>query len=110
MVFVVIGTLLIVINHIVCYVLKRKKGQETAKPNDKLIGIISALVFAVIGGVLLGVAINLLANNSLVLKPEYNMYNVGLMLLVVGISVLLCLGISAIKIIDGFKKPQVANE
>ena len=110
MAFVIIGTLLIVVNHIVCYILKKKKGQETAKPSDKKVGLISACAFILVGGALLAGAIYLLTNNSLVLKPEYNLYNVGLMLLVLGISILLCLGISAIKIIDGFKKPQVANE
>ena len=110
MVFVVAGTLLIVVNHIVRYVLKKKKGEVKANPNAKKIGLISAIASIVIGGALLAVAIYLLTNNTLVLKPEYNPYNVGLMLLVCGISILLCLGISVIKLIEGFNNKQTQNE
>ena len=46
----------------------------------------------------------------MVTRPIYNNFNVGLMLLVIAISILLGLGISIPKLIDGFKRPQVQNE
>ncbi len=110
MVFVATGALLIVINHIVRNILRKKKGEYVIKPSSKRVGLISSLAIIVIGAILLSIAIYLIANNEMVARPIYNNFNVGLMLLVIAISILLGLGISIPKLIDGFKRPQVQNE
>ena len=110
MVFVATGALLIVINHIVRNILRKKKGEYVIKPSSKKVGLISSLAIIVIGAILLSIAIYLIANNEMVTRPIYNNFNVGLMLLVIAISILLGLGISIPKLIDGFKRPQVQNE
>ena len=109
MVFVVVGTLLIVVNHIIRYILKARAGKIKPGKHSMLIGVISTLFILFVGGGLLAYSIYLLSNNSPVLLPEYNSFNLGLMLLVVAVSALLMLGISVLKIVEGTNR-ETANE
>ncbi len=94
MIFVFVGTLLIVANHIVRLVLKKKNNQYEAKPYDTKLGIISTLVIVAVGGALLAYGAYLMSSNQFVQVVDLNKFNVGIILLVLGASVLLTLGIS----------------
>ena len=94
MIYVLVGTLLIVINHIVRRILKKKKGQLVTAPNHKKVGLISSVIIAVIGGALLATSIYLLTANKFETVVAYNGFNIGLMVLVLSVSVLLTLAIS----------------
>ena len=110
MVFVVVGTLLIVANHIIRFIIRKKKGEIKSSPSSMKVGIISSALIVIVGGALLASAIYLLKNNEAVLLVQYNPFNIGLMLLVVGISTLMLLGISVLKIVQGTSKEQTVNE
>lgn len=106
MAFVVAGTLMIIVNHIVRTILKKKKGTFNVKPYDKKLGIIASLVIIAVGAAFVAVAVNLLSANTFVEKVVYNGFNVGLITLVLGISILLCLGISVPIFVDALKGKQ----
>ena len=111
MIFVVAGTLCIVVNHIVRDILRKKRGVSVAKANDKLVGLVSTLVIIAIGGALLGFGAFMMSQNAFKEVVAYNQFNVGLMLLILGISAVLCLGISLPIFINALKnKEQVSHE
>ena len=110
MVFVVVGTLCIVVNHIVRHIIKKKQGTFKVKPSSKKVGLIGSIAILAVGGALLAVSILILTSSEFVMKPIYNSFNAGLMILVIAVSVLLGLGISIPKFIDGLKSPQLENE
>ena len=89
MIFVFVGTLLIVGNHLVRNFLRKKKG--TYK-------------------VVIAISVVLLTSNKFEIKVTYNGFNVGLMILVLGVSVLLGLAISLPILFDGLKNKQLQNE
>ena len=103
MVFVAVGTLLIVINHFVRTYQRKKAGTFNVKPYDLKLGVISSAIIIFIGAALLYVAIYLLMNSTYVRVVAYNQFNVGIMVLDVAISVLLCLGISVPIIVNAIK-------
>ena len=106
MIFVVTGTLLIVINHLVRYLHRKKQGTFTVKKFDFLRGVVSIPVIAFIASLLITMGTLMMANNQYRPVVAYNKFNVGLMLLIVGISVLLCLGIAIPILIEALKKKQ----
>ncbi len=110
MVFVIGGTLLVIINHIVRNILRKKKGEFKVKSTDKKVGLIGSIAIIVVGVALLVTAIIILANSETSLRPIYTGFTVGLMILVIAISILLGLGISVPKFIDASKKQEVINE
>ena len=91
---VVGGVLLIVGNHIVRNILRKKNNTFVVKSYDKNLGLISSLIILVIGVPLLVLGILNLNEGTFQPVMGYNQFNVGLMLLVLGVSALLCLGIS----------------
>ena len=94
MIFVFVGTLLIVGNHIVRLIIKKKKNAYEIKPYDTKLGIISTLIIVVVGGALTAVGAYLMSSNKFVEVVAYNGFNIGIIILVLGASVLLTLGIS----------------
>lgn len=94
MIFVFVGTLLIVVNHIVRLIIKKKNNKYEAKPYDTKLGIISTLAIVVVGGALIAVGAYLMSSNQFVQVVDLNKFNVGIILLVLGASVLITLGIS----------------
>ena len=94
MIFVFVGTLLIVANHIVRLIIKKKNNKYEAKPYDTKLGIISTLVVVIVGGALTAVGAYLMSSNKFVQVVDLNKFNVGIILLVLGASVLITLGIS----------------
>ena len=103
MVFVVVGTSCIVINHIVRSILRNKKNAYNVGENDKKVGIFGSVIIAVIGIALIVTGALLMANNQFKVEVTYNGFNVGLIVLILGISALLCLGISIKKLIFASK-------
>ena len=91
---VVGGVVLIVGNHIVRNILRKKNNTFVVKSYDKNLGLISSLIILVIGVPLLVLGILNLNEGTFQPVMGYNQFNVGLMLLVLGVSALLCLGIS----------------
>ena len=94
MIFVLLGALLIVVNHIVRNIIRKKKGQLVSNPKDKQVGLIGSIAVVVVSGALLATGIYLMTSNAFIEDVAYNGFNVGLMLLVLGASVLLGLAIS----------------
>ena len=106
MIFVLVGTLCIVANHIIRSILRRKSNSYNVKENDKMVGIIGSVVVAVVGIALIVTGALLMANNQFEIKVAYNGFNVGLIVLILGVSAFLCLGISIKKILFAVNKPQ----
>ena len=109
MIFVLAGTLYIVLNHVVRTIIKTKKGTYEAKPCDTKVGIISTAIIVIISAVLITIASILMTKNSFVTKVEYNGFNAGLMILVLGVSALTTLGISLPILFKSLKKQVVVN-
>ena len=94
MIFVFAGTLLIVINHIVRLIIKKKKNTYEVKPYDTKLGFISTVAIVAIGGALAAIGIYMMNANKFVEIVELNSFNIGIILLVLGVSALITLGIS----------------
>ena len=111
MIFVFAGTLLIVGNHIVRLIIKKKKNVYKIKPYDTKLGIISTIAILVVGGALVAVSAYLMSSNKFVEVVALNKFNVGIILLVLGASVLITLGISLPILFESFKnQPEAFNE
>ena len=94
MIYVLVGTLMIVANHIIRNIIRKKKGELVINSNDKNVGLIGSIILAIVGGAILAGAIYLLTSNKFETVVAYNGFNIGLMLLVLGVSILLGLAIS----------------
>ena len=94
MIFVFAGTLLIVINHIIRLIIKKKKNTYEVKPYDTKLGFISTVAVVAIGGALTAIGIYMMNTNRFAEVVELNSFNVGIILLVLGTSVLSTLAIS----------------
>ena len=110
LIFVIMGALAIVVNHLVRYILKKKQGTYVIKKSDKMVGLITSLAILVIGGLFFALGLINMANNTFVVNLAYNGFNIGLMLLIIGISILLWLIISIPKFIEGLKYQEAQNE
>ena len=100
--FVVVGALLIVINHIVRYLNRKKKNELYVKSNWLKVGLIGTISILVISLALIIPGIITMANNTFDnSEPLFNQFNIGLTLFVLGISLFLGLGISIPYIIEG---------
>ena len=106
MIFVVVGTLLIVGNHIIRSYLRKRKGEYVVKDNDKKVALIGSTIIVVVGIALVLTGALLMANNQFETKVMYNSFNVGLIILVLGISAFLCLGISIKKLLFALKNEK----
>ena len=110
MIFVLAGVLLIVGNHVVRFVYGKIKNNLVKEDTIKR-GFISGAAFIVLSLPLIIVGAYLMATNEFAQQLVFNEFNIGLMLLICGISVLLLAVISALDIIQGmqFKKEQGLN-
>ena len=108
LIFVVAGSLLIAVNHIVRYRLRKKEGKNVAKANDKKVGIIGLACSAVAALVLIIVGSILIGNNPFVAIVVYNSFNVGTMLLVIGVSLFIVgISVTAPKLAEAFKRKEI---
>ena len=108
MIFVLAGTLLIVINHLVRYFIKKKKNIYVVQPYDKKLGLIATCIIAIVGGGLLALGIYLMSANNFLEKVEYNGFNMGLMLLILGASIILTIAISLQILFSSLNKEKEA--
>ena len=110
MIFVVVGTLMIVANHIVRHVLRKKNNTYHVKPYDQKLGIISSILIILIGSALIATGAFMMANNAFELKVCYNGFNAGLIVLVLGIAIVTTLGISLPILLSSLKKSEPIHE
>lgn len=106
--FVVIGAICIAVNHIVRYRMDKQKGLYVVKENAKRNSLIQGIIVITIGVALITTAIILMASSSFVQSLSFNQFNIGLIILVLGISDLILLGV----VYPGFKESHqkvVAN-
>ena len=111
MIFVFVGTLLIVINHIVRHILRKKNNAFSVKSYDKPLGLISTGCLLAVSLALIIVGAILVSKNPFASVVTYNSFNVGLILLVLGVSFFICLAISLLITIEAFTyKKELAHE
>ena len=110
MIFVLAGALLIVGNHVVRYIYGNIKNNLVKEDTSKR-GFISGAAFVVLSLPLIISGAYLMATNEFAQQLVFNEFNIGLMLLICGISILLLVVISALDIIQGmrYKKEQGIN-
>ena len=109
MVFVLVGTLCIVANHLVRYIYRKTHGTYKVDSSAFLKGIItsSAILVASLVLILIG-AINM-SKSSFATKIAFSQYNVGLICLILGISLITTLFISVPILIEGIKNRKNAK-
>ena len=100
---VVIGVLLIVANHVIRYLIAKKNNTYKGLPNAKKTYFMSTIIIGGIGAILLAVGIYLITSNNFVAKVEYNSFNVGVILLIIGISLISLISISIMKLVESTK-------
>ena len=111
MIFVFVGTLCIVANHIIRAYLRKKNGTFKVKTYDFNLGLISTIVVILVSAGLIVGGTLLMSQNTFVEIVKYNDFNVGLILLILGASAFLCLGISLPIFIEALNsKRTFANE
>ena len=108
-VFVLAGTALIFINHLVRYVLNQRNEQKQFKNINNLFTLI-------VSGVLLGTSLAMIifgsysmANGTQHNMIQFDQFNNGLIILVVGLSLLMIFGCAALYLAQGIKKNKYAE-
>lgn len=104
MVFVVAGTLAIVINHIVRAHLRKQAGTFAVHSYSKKVGLISSIALVAVAVACLALGISFLSGSKFVEIVAYNNFNLGVIFMVLGVSFASCLGISVPMLVDGIKK------
>ena len=104
MVFVLAGTLLIVINHLIRFIIKitKKLNVSTNRPINRIIfsGVFMSikLLFAI--GFIVAACI-LMATHPFKAEVAYNGFNIGLMCLIAGISLFIAIGATNFTLLEG---------
>ena len=106
--YVFAGVLGIIANHIVRYILKKRKNNYVVLKGDQTLSIAEFAAFTVAGIVLLVFAITMISTNTFTGKIGFDGFNIGIMLLVLGCSVLLFDVPAAIRFIEARKIKQNA--
>ena len=108
--YVLIGSIAIVVNHVIRYVLKKRKGAYIVQKGDATLGIVESACFAVIGLALIIVGASLMASAPALAEGATRLigfddkFNVGIMLLIVGAAVFVYLVPALIRIIEAKRK------
>ena len=100
MIYVIVGCLAILVNHIVRYYIKKKKGLPL-NLNQKSLSLsrIMVCVFGVITVGLLIAGIFIMSNNAYTDAIDFSAYNIGLILLILGISIAMFLATAIFNLI-----------
>ena len=102
--FLLVASILIVGNHVIRRKIRIKKEEYHIKKNSLKVGNISTGIIAITSlGLIIPGIILMVSNTFDNSVPAFNPFNIGLTLLVLGVSLLLALGISIPKILDGLK-------
>lgn len=107
MIFVVAGCLLIVGNHLVRYFIRKKKNEPTFRPTTFKNSSILSIALGVVTIALVIVGTVLMINGTFTGKIAYNSFNLGLIILILGISFLLITIIPVFNMISSKKVAQV---
>ena len=110
-IFVLAGTLLIVINHTVHRIKKKKEGTYAIKNYSFLSSLIESICFLLVGSGLLITGAILMHNSTFTLEISFNNFNIGLILAVLGGCLLIALAVTIPTFIDALidrKNPQNA--
>ena len=108
--FVVVSASLIVGNHLIRYLHRKKKGELHVRSNSLQVGLIGTIAISISSLAMIIPGIIIMANNTFEKTvPQFNQFNIGLTLFVLGISLLLGLGISIPKVVEGNKLKEKAN-
>ena len=108
--FILIGCLLIVMNHVIQFVKKKKKGVKISNAESANKHLIQTIVAGVIGVALLVVAIILMSTSKFTATITYNKFNFGMIFLFAAIGVLSFLAVTITSLIEAKKDQQVVNE
>ena len=106
--FVGVAALCICANHIIRYIIAKKKDTYVLQKNSLLKGGVASLVFLTVALGLMIPGIIMMINNEQSTTITFNNFNVGLILLMLGIAFLLLLGTSLPFFIEGLKKKKEA--
>lgn len=109
-VFVLIGTLAIFGNHLVRYLLNRNKTDKQFKNVNLMISslVAGALLAGSIAMIVIG-TINMNNGKQNTSFIQFDKFNNGLIVLVIGLSVLMIFGCAVIYLIQGLKKKEYAE-
>ena len=110
MIFVFVGTLLIVLNHTIRYFVRKKEGKRYAKARNMVAGLVATAIICCLSIILLSVGFYLISQNTFKSVVAYNGFNIGLIILILGASNTLCLGISLPTLFSGLKYQKEAHE
>ena len=103
-IFVFVGALLIVGNHLIRYLIRKKKDTLVVRKSWFKTGLYGSIAVSVVSLAMIIPGIIVMANNEFInTEPLFNNFNVGLTLFVLGISLLLGLVISIPQLIEGMK-------
>ncbi len=110
-IFVLTGTLLIVVNHTVHRIKKKKEGTYAVKKGDLLSSMLETIIAFSLGTTFIIVGALLMGGFSFTQEISFNPYNIGIILIVLGGCLLLILAISIPVLVDAIidSKP-VKNE
>ena len=109
-VFVAASVLLIVVNHIVRFIIRSKKGTEITLKNSLRNGIMTMSGFFLGGALFMIFAIVLMVRGTPSETIQFNDFNNGLILLVIGLSLLMLCLTALPYIIDGIKAKKTKEE
>ena len=102
--FVVVSALLIVGNHLIRYLIRKKKGELHVRKNSFIVGLIGTCALIFYSFAMMTPGIILMATHTFEKTvPQFNQFNIGLTLFVLGFSLLIGLGISIPKLVEGMK-------
>ena len=106
--FVLVAALLIVGNHLIRYIYRKKKGTLHVRKNSLSVGLIGTGVVSLASLAMIIPGIIIMATHTFEKTvPQFNQFNIGLTLFVLGFSLLLGLGISIPKVVEGLKLKNV---
>lgn len=107
--FIMVGTLAIILNHVIRNAIKAKKGTLHPKSSWFKSGLIGSIVMAFLGLACVVIAIVMIANSDQKLEVGFSLFNSALIILTFGVSFLGTLGISLPYMVRGLKARQECN-
>jgi len=102
--FVIVGVLLIGLNHIIKMHQRNKKGELVIRNYYLKGGLISSIVLSSLGIILLGIGLGLMLTNEMVIQVAFDGFNTGLMFTMLGLGLIGALSISLPYFIYGKRK------
>ena len=108
--YVLIGSLLIIVNHVVRYILKKRDQKYIVQKGDTKLGLVESICFFSVGLALIITGTYLMSTAPVLEEGTIRMigfddnFNVGIMLLIVGAAVFVYLVPAVIRVIEAQRK------